>query len=100
MKNLPSNTVHRLRLINKFSEDDFEKTDRLLEMHEQYEARVETINREVQAARKDKDDEERELEESEEEIYMRRLEAGLFTLQMVDLTIAWVCDEDEKVRSW
>jgi hypothetical protein len=36
-----------------------------------------------------------------EELYLRRrLDGGLFTLQLVDLTIAWICFEESTVRDY
>jgi beta-catenin-like protein 1 len=37
-----------MRFINKFIESDYEKVDRLLEMRESYEAKVESVNKEME----------------------------------------------------
>jgi hypothetical protein len=37
-------------------------------------------------------------EEEEEEWYSRKLEGGLFTLQIVDYILGWLCMEDDGVR--
>ena len=44
----------------------------------------------------DEEDEEND-KDKEEEFYLRRLDAGLFTLQLVDLTLAWIVSEDATV---
>ncbi len=74
---------HFDRLVNKFVENDFEKVDRLMELHFKYQHRV-----------KDSDHQMRQsgaAEEDEIEMYLRRLDAGLLALQMVDFMIAMLC---------
>lgn len=97
MRNLSREDVGRLRLIRKFTDDDYEKVDRLLEMKEFYESRDNRVREEIEKDSKDLDDEERE--EMQEEFYLRRLDAGLFTLQRVCLVIAALCKEDEGVKT-
>jgi len=75
----------RERILVKFTENDHEKVDRLMELHDKYVAKVEAADNEI-------DDEIRTLEGTEaelgeDEIYMKRLDAGLFTLQLVDFII-------------
>jgi beta-catenin-like protein 1 len=81
------NRDHRLRLCLKFSENDFEKLDRLLEMHDQYTAKMALADKQYNQNR---DDEE---VEDEDERYLNRLDKGLFTLQLVDLVAAYICTE-------
>ena len=76
----------RDRLISKFLENDHEKVDRLMELHFKYLGRVRDL---VQQLRK-----ENNLSvsaETEAEMYLRRLDAGLFTLQLTDYVIAELC---------
>lgn len=74
------------RVLNKFVENQFEKLERLLEMHEEY-------NRSVKAADEARDQGlaqkiDRELEvNDEEQLFLDRCDAGLFTLQQVDLIL-------------
>ncbi|CAG8626352.1 1073_t:CDS:10, partial [Ambispora gerdemannii] len=97
IKNLPVDSDHRLRLVQKFTESDHEKVDRLLELRENYEIKVSMVDQEI-------DEREQELEGEDvdddilEEFYRKRLSAGLFTLQLVDITIAWICHEDFKTK--
>jgi beta-catenin-like protein 1 len=37
-------------------------------------------------------------EEEDDEWYSRKLEGGLFTLQIVDYILGWICMEDDGVR--
>ncbi|CAG8622657.1 11207_t:CDS:10, partial [Funneliformis caledonium] len=95
LKSLPRDSEARMRLINKFIENDYEKVDRLLEMRESYEAKVAIINKEIEEEKEDLEDDDGEMEEH----YLRqRLDGGLFTLQYVDLTIAWICHEEPTIK--
>ncbi|CAG8598044.1 17039_t:CDS:10 [Acaulospora morrowiae] len=99
LKNLPNESEHRLRLVGKFIESDYEKVDRLLEMREGYESRVSAVDMEIEKEKEALEDDGETIDEQiTEEFYLRRLDAGLFTLQLVDLTIAWVCYEDPKIK--
>merc|ERR1719378_225504 len=88
LKNVTGNnnaSKQRERILVKFTENDHEKVDRLMELHDKYVAKVEAADNEI-------DDEIRtlegtEAEPGEDEIYMKRLDAGLFTLQLVDFII-------------
>ncbi|CAG8513996.1 20319_t:CDS:10, partial [Gigaspora rosea] len=97
LKNLPQNSEHRLRLFNKFIENDLEKVDRLLEMREAYELKVSVVDKEIEEEKKELEDDEID-DEMLDEMYMKRLNAGLFTLQLVDLTIAWICYEEPMIK--
>lgn len=76
------------RIIGKFMENQFEKCDRLAELHVTY-ARMardeEESLAEYRRARLDMGD-----EVDDEDLYMKRLDAGLFTLQLVDYILAVV----------
>ncbi|CAG8520790.1 11599_t:CDS:10 [Diversispora eburnea] len=100
LKNLSPGSDHRSRLINKFTESEFEKVDRLLEMRENYEHKVEIIDKEIEEEKKAfEEDEDYEInDETLDEFYLRRLNSGLFTLQLVDLTISWICYEEPQIK--
>ena len=72
----------RDRIISKFVENDYEKVDRLMELHFKYKRRVTLVDEEVRRERRLNPTV--ETDEMETEIYLRRLDAGLFTLQLVD----------------
>nr|CAI5816876.1 unnamed protein product [Callosobruchus analis] len=73
----------RQRLISKFTENDHEKVDRLLELHFKYLEKVDAIDNALN---------EKENEDDDDAIYLKRLEGGLFTLQLVDYIIIEVCN--------
>merc|ERR1719447_58656 len=75
----------RERILVKFTENDHEKVDRLMELHDKYVAKVEATDADLEDEIKTLEGTEAEL--SEEEIYLKRLEGGLFTLQLVDYII-------------
>ncbi|CAH1183171.1 unnamed protein product [Phaedon cochleariae] len=70
----------RQRLVSKFTENDHEKVDRLLELHFKYLEKVENVDNNLE-----------DNEEDDDAVYLRRLEGGLFTLQLVDYVIVEVC---------
>lgn len=74
---------HRERLIGKFVENDHEKVERLMELHFKYQRRVREADRQVKEYVGLEDEGEKETE-----LYLRRLDSGLFILQMVDYIIA------------
>lgn len=67
------------RLITKFLERDHEKIERLIELHFSYSGRLKGV---VSQYAVDADEDDR---------YMAQLEAGLYTLQMVDYVLAELC---------
>lgn len=89
----PDYLILKQRLLQKFKENRFEKLERLVELHEAYATNVRSADtkRAQEDSSEDKSDEEKEL------IYLDRLESGLFTLQCIDYTLAFVCKEDEDI---
>ncbi|KAG0624269.1 hypothetical protein M758_3G235400 [Ceratodon purpureus] len=72
----------RERLLSKFTENEFEKIDRLMELYLRYADRVK-----AESKRHDEMDAgDDELDEDEK--YLAKLEAGLYTLQLLALTMA------------
>ena len=74
----------RQRLLSKFTENDHEKVERLMEMHFKFLDKVTTTEQLLAQ-------EGLNQEEDEEEMYLRRLSGGLFTLQLVDYIIIDSC---------
>lgn len=88
LTSLASESPSRIRLLAKFVESDYEKIDRLLELREDVETRVHATSAE----------EEPEEDLDEDDLYLAKLDKGLFSLQLVDYIIAWLCMEDDGVR--
>ncbi|KPJ13667.1 Beta-catenin-like protein 1 [Papilio machaon] len=72
----------RQRLLAKFTENDLEKVDRLLELHFKYMDKVDRTEKEMELNNDDSDDDAQ---------YLKRLSGGLFTLQLIDRIILEVC---------
>merc|ERR1719334_579279 len=94
LKNVTGNnnaSKQRERILVKFTENDHEKVDRLMELHDKYVAKVEAVDKliekEIRAAQRNPEQEPL----TDEEIYLKRLEGGLFSLQLVDYIILEVC---------
>ncbi|KAH8105853.1 Catenin-beta-like protein [Cristinia sonorae] len=97
--NLASDSPARIRLLAKFVESNYEKTDKLLEIRDAAYGRLATVEKEIAVEKKEMQDEGEEIGEEEEDMwYLRRLDGGLFTLQTVDYILAWVAMEDDGVR--
>lgn len=84
--------THLQRLVGKFSESDHAKVDRLMELHFSYLTRVQAcddrIEREKQKRLREGDIID---DDQEDEYYIRRLDAGLFSLQLIDYIILELC---------
>mmetsp|Transcript_3243 Transcript_3243/g.7202 ORF Transcript_3243/g.7202 Transcript_3243/m.7202 type:complete len:592 (+) Transcript_3243:47-1822(+) len=74
------------RVLNKFTEFQFEKLERLVELHEEYALSVMRFDEQRQHGLLNSIDKELDLDE-EEALYRDQCDAGLFTLQQVDITI-------------
>jgi beta-catenin-like protein 1 len=90
---LPANSSGRIRTLAKFVEKDYEKLGKLVKLRRDYATRVAVVNREIrnEHARLDAD----EREEMVDEWESRRLDAGLFCLQSIDVILAWLVAEDD-----
>lgn len=87
--------AQRQRLLSKFTENDHEKVDRLLELHLKYLEKVELIDKEIeQKSMEHNFDEEEEAENN----YIKRLTGGLFTLQLIDYIILEVSTTSDTVK--
>ncbi|MBW0509786.1 hypothetical protein O181_049501 [Austropuccinia psidii MF-1] len=87
--NLASDTELRLRLLAKFVEDEYEKVDRLIEIREVFETKIKHFMGNSSFL---------EAEMDETEIYLMKLDAGLFALQLTDVIIGWLCMEDDGIK--
>lgn len=88
---LPAESPERIRLLAKFVEKSYEKISKLVKLRRDYSARVKMAEEEYRSsgAKTDENEEERELE-----LLSRKLDAGLFTLQLIDVILAWLVAED------
>ncbi|XP_054722689.1 beta-catenin-like protein 1 [Uloborus diversus] len=83
--------TQRQRLLNKFTENDHEKVDRLMELHFKYLDKVHHVDAQIEREKAELGEEEEVDAGMEEEFYLRRLEGGLFTLQLIDYIMVDAC---------
>eukprot|EP00064_Thunnus_orientalis_P016424 superscaffoldBa00003258_g16489 len=82
LRNLKSQ--QRSRLHNKFTENDCEKVDRLMELHFKYLEAVQQADKRIEGEKHEMVRRGEILDDSmEDEFYLRRLDAGLFVLQLI-----------------
>uniref|UniRef100_A0A2N9FGD6 Beta-catenin-like protein 1 N-terminal domain-containing protein n=1 Tax=Fagus sylvatica TaxID=28930 RepID=A0A2N9FGD6_FAGSY len=84
----------RERLLSKFVENECEKIDRLMELYMRYSDRVKSETERLNRLELD------DLEMDEEEKYNRKLESGLYTLQLVAVILGHLwCSEHPQMRA-
>ncbi|KAG7520099.1 beta-catenin 1 [Solea senegalensis] len=82
LRNLKSQ--QRSRLLTKFTENDCEKVDRLMELHFKYLEAVQQADKRIEGEKHEMVRRGEILDDSmEDEFYLRRLDAGLFVLQLI-----------------
>jgi len=74
------------RVLNKFTENTFEKLERLLELHDEYTKSVNDADSLRVSGELQQIDREMEVNE-EEQLFLDRCDAGLFTLQQIDIVL-------------
>lgn len=96
LRSLPANSAERIRLLAKFVEKDYEKIGRALKIRREYASKVAAVDHEIQRERAKLSMEEQV--DMADEWLSRRLDAGLYSLQTVDVVLAWLAAEDEGAR--
>ena len=81
----------RQRLLAKFTENEFAKIERLMELHFKYYDRVQHVDNRLDQEKAKLLAEGEDIDNLEAEFYLRRLDAGLFTLQHIDYIIVDIC---------
>ncbi|TKY47335.1 Beta-catenin protein 1 [Spatholobus suberectus] len=83
----------RERLLSKFVENECEKIDRLMELYIRYSDRVKAETERLNQVELD------DLEMDEDERYNRKLESGLYTLQLIAVILGHLwCSEHQQMR--
>lgn len=90
---LPANSSGRIRTLAKFVEKDYEKLGKLVKLRRDYASRVAVVDNEIRKEQSTMNAEERE--DMADEWDSRRLDAGLFCLQTIDVILAWLVAEDD-----
>jgi beta-catenin-like protein 1 len=94
---LPGHSVGRIRTLAKFVEKDYEKIGKLMELRREYAGWMESVEEAIKLEAQPLSAEERES--MADEWLSRRLDAGLFSLQTVDVILSWLIAEDSGARS-
>jgi beta-catenin-like protein 1 len=92
---LPANSAERIRTLAKFVEKDYEKTAKLAKLRREYLAKVAAAEEQM---RQEFGGRGPEGEEEEADWISRRMEAGLFCLQTINVILAWLIAEDDGAR--
>ncbi|KAI1408347.1 DUF1716-domain-containing protein [Hypoxylon sp. FL1857] len=93
---LPADSAERIRTLAKFVEKDYEKTQKLVKLRREYATRLSSVDQAIRAEQSGMSAEEKE--EMADEWFSRRLDAGLFCLQTLDVVLAWLVAEDGGAR--
>ncbi|KAJ5262509.1 hypothetical protein N7524_007814 [Penicillium chrysogenum] len=93
---LPGGSAPRIRTLAKFMEKDYARIEKLVSLRREYAARVLPVEQAIEKERRTFDKEEQELMAGE--WLSRRLDAGLFSLQTIDVILAWLLAEDDGAK--
>lgn len=96
LRYLPGGSAARIRTLAKLVEKDYEKIVRLVELRREYKTRLIKTDAHIQRERRELD--EAEAEAQADEWLSRRLDAGLFSLQAIELILSWMVAEDGGAR--
>ncbi|KAI1819012.1 Catenin-beta-like protein [Xylaria intraflava] len=94
---LQAESAERIRLLAKFVEKDYEKTAKLVNLRRTCAARVSAVDEAIRAEQAQISAKARE--DMADEWFSRRLDAGLFSLQTLDVVLAWLIAEDGGVKT-
>jgi beta-catenin-like protein 1 len=96
LRSLPADSAERIRMLAKFVEKDYEKTDKLVKLRREYAARMGAVDERIKQEQEAMDDD--GIIEMADEWFSRRLDAGLFCLQTIDVILAWLVAEDDGAK--
>ncbi|KAK5127680.1 hypothetical protein LTR08_004346 [Meristemomyces frigidus] len=89
---LPGESAARIRTLAKFTEKDYAKVAKLIQHRDGYARKIGAVDNEIRQERTSLSSS--EAEEREDTWLSRRLDAGLFSLQTIDMILAWLAAED------
>ncbi|KAJ5659009.1 hypothetical protein N7507_005460 [Penicillium longicatenatum] len=93
---LPGTSAARIRTLAKFMEKDYEKIEKLVKLRREYAARVAPVEQAIEKERKSYSQEDQEIMAGE--WLSRRFDVGLFSLQTIDVILAWLIAEDDGAK--
>ncbi|KAL2010933.1 hypothetical protein VTN00DRAFT_3651 [Thermoascus crustaceus] len=95
---LPGGSAPRIRTLAKFMEKDYEKIERLIKLRRDYASRLAPVEQAIEREKKALSLSKEDQEALAAEWLSRRFDAGLFSLQMIDVILAWLVAEDDGAR--
>ncbi|KAI9690019.1 MAG: hypothetical protein M1822_009901 [Bathelium mastoideum] len=93
---LPGDSPARIRVLAKFVEKEWEKVGRLMGLRREFAGKVSRVEQQIEEERKGLNAIEREARTGE--WLSRKLDAGLYSLQTVDVVLSWLVAEDDGAR--
>jgi beta-catenin-like protein 1 len=96
LRYLPGGSAERIRTLAKFVENNYEKITKLVDLRKDYKARLSRVEADIRRERDGLST--AEAEEQADEWFSRRLDAGLFSLQAIELILSWMVAEDPGAR--
>ncbi|PLB37671.1 beta-catenin-like protein 1 [Aspergillus candidus] len=93
---LPGGSAPRIRTLAKFMEKNYEKIEKLIKLRRDYSSRVSPVEEAIEKERKTFDTVEQDMMAAE--WLSRRFDAGLFSLQLIDVILAWLVAEDDGAK--
>lgn len=96
LRSLPGNSDARMRLLAKFLENEYAKITKLLALRRDYVTRLSAFDRSQASRMQGLSAQARE--EAEVENIPQRLSEGLYALQCIDATLAWLVAEDDGAK--
>ncbi|KAJ5389159.1 Beta-catenin-like protein 1 [Penicillium cataractarum] len=93
---LPGGSAPRIRALAKFMEKEYEKIEKLIKLRRDYAARVSPVEQAIEKERKGLSQDDQEFMAGE--WLSRRFDAGLFSLQTIDVILAWLVAEDDGAK--
>ncbi|EFE35158.1 uncharacterized protein ARB_06115 [Trichophyton benhamiae CBS 112371] len=94
---LPGDTSGRIRTLAKFVEKDYEKVTRLIKLRREYKSKLSVVEQDINQEKSSLSQD--DLDALEGEWLSRRLDAGLFSLQTIDVILAWLVAEDDGAKA-
>ncbi|EAS29068.3 DNA-directed RNA polymerase II polypeptide [Coccidioides immitis RS] len=94
---LPGESAGRIRTLAKFVEKDYEKVSRLVQFRRGYASKLLPVDQAIVQERANLSKDEQDA--MAVEWLSRRLDVGLFSLQIIDVILAWLVAEDDGAKA-
>ena len=92
LRTLPGDSAPRIRTLAKFVEKDYEKIIKLVSLRQELAPRLAAVGQQIQLEKGRLNPEDQEAMEAE--WFSLRMDAGLYSLETLDLILAWLVAED------